>query len=96
MKNGNVYEFVVRTFDGQELWFMYCGKKYFLKGWRTVGRSDLYLYEMWENGETYHGKGTLERYPVDDFLKAKIWDGKPFGEAQQEMKWVDGLEWMDD
>ncbi len=30
-----------------------------------------------------------ENYPVEDFLAAKLWDGRSFWEAQDEMEWVD-------
>lgn len=90
MINGDVYDFVVRAIYGEELWFMYHGKKYFLEGWNEDGRLDLYLYEMRDDGETYHWKGTLNHFPIDEFLEAKIWDVRPFWDAEQEMEWIDG------
>lgn len=89
MKNGNVYEFVDRIYFGDELWFLYKGDKYFLEGWYDDGRLDLYLYKMTGDGEKYVWKGGASQYPVEEFLNAKIWDGKSFWEVEQDLEWVD-------
>lgn len=89
MKNGDVREFVDHIYYGDELWFLYQGKKYFLEGWSTGGSLDLYLYEMTDNGKTYTWKGSSAHYPVDTFLEAKIWDGKSFWDIEQDIEWVD-------
>lgn len=89
MKNGDVYEFVDRIYYGDELWFIYDGKKYFLEGWLDNNTLNLYLYEMTENGETYIWQGDAKNYPVDAFIKAKIWHGKSFWEVEHDMTWVD-------
>ena len=51
MKNGNVREFVDHIHYGDELWFIYDGKKYFLEGWTNNDILELCLYEMSDNGE---------------------------------------------
>ena len=89
MKNGDVYEFVDRIYYGDELWFIYDGKKYFLEGWIEHNTLNLYLYEMTKNGETYTWKGDAKHYPVESFIKAKIWNGKSFWEVEHDMTWVD-------
>ena len=89
LKNGNVNEFVDHIYYGDELWFIYKGKKYFLEGWTNNNRLDLCLYEMNENGAEYRWEGDEKHYPVDKFLKAEIWDGKSFWDAEQDMEWVD-------
>lgn len=89
LKNGNVNEFVDHIHYGDELWFIYQGKKYFLEGWTNDHRLDLYLYEMEENGGKYTWKGSKTDYPVEKFLKSKIWNGKSFWEAEKDMEWVD-------
>lgn len=87
MKNGNVREFVDHIYYGDELWFLYEGKKYFLEGWMNDGRLDLCLYEMADNGEKYIWKGSATQYPVEAFWKpesgtenlsgmpSRIWNG---------------------
>lgn len=89
MKNGNVREFVDHIHYGDELWFLYDGKKYFLEGWSEDGRLDLYLYEMAGDWKEYVWEGTASHYPVDAFLEAKIWNGKSFWDVEQDMEWVD-------
>ena len=89
MKNGDVREFVDHIHYGDELWFLYGGKKYFLEGWTNSGSLDLCLYEMTDNGEKYVWKGNATQYPVEAFLAAKIWNGKSFWNAEQDMEWVD-------
>lgn len=89
LKNGDVREFVDHIHYGDELWFLYDGKKYFLEGWSEDGRLDLYLYEMAGDWKEYVWKGTASHYPVDAFLEAKIWNGKSFWDVEQDMEWVD-------
>ena len=71
MKNGDVREFVDHIHYGDELWFLYDGKKYFLEGWTNNGNLDLCLYEMADNGEQHTWKGNTTHYPVEAFLEAK-------------------------
>lgn len=89
MKNGNVQEFVDHIYYGDELWFYYKGRKFFLEGWSDHNRLDLCLFEMEDNGERYIWKGDASHYPVEAFLEATIWDGKAFWDAEQDMEWVD-------
>ena len=64
MKNGDINDFLERITWGDELVFMYRGKKYFLEGLPD------------DNG-------------VLITLRQKLWDGRTFMEAQEEMEWVD-------
>lgn len=89
MKNGDVREFVDHIHYGDELWFLYEGKKYFLEGWSKKNRLDLCLYEMTNKGKTYVWKGDSDHYLVEAFLKAKIWNGKSFWDIEQDIEWVD-------
>ncbi len=89
MRNGDVREFVDHIYYGDELWFIYERKKYFLEGWTNDGRLDLYLYEMIPNGKTYIWNGNKTKYPVEAFLSAKIWNGKSFWDIEQDIEWVD-------
>lgn len=89
MIDGNVNEFVDHIYYGDELWFLYDGKKYFLEGWPRDGKLCLCLYEMTEDGKEFVWEGSGSHYPVEEFLKAKIWNGKSFWAAEQEMQWID-------
>ena len=44
---------------------------------------------MADNGEKYIWKGSATQYPVEAFLEARIWNGKSFWDAEQDMEWVD-------
>lgn len=90
MQGGNVNEFIDDLYYGFEQVFWYRGKKYFIQG-LTIDDHPWLLLDQWEPpGEDYvwkkEGKDT---FPVKDFLNAKIWDGRNFWEAQDEMEWVD-------
>ena len=45
--------------------------------------------EMADNGEKHIWKGNATHYPVEAFLEAKIWNGKSFWDAEQDIEWVD-------
>lgn len=89
MKNGDVQKFVDHIYYGDELWFLYNNKKYFLEGWAENGVLELVLYEMEEGGKEFWWKGSKNKFPVEDFLKAPIFDGKNFWEAEKDFIWVD-------
>jgi len=91
MINGNVSEFVDHIHYGDELVFTFRGRKFFLQGLSEKGVYTLYL-DRWDppsNEYLWVGKGEANNYPVDEFLNAKIWDGKAFWDAEQEMEWID-------
>lgn len=89
MINGKAHEFVDHIYHGDELWFFYAGKKFFLEGWSENEILELCLYKMCDNGKEYTWKGTKTNYPVKAFLNAQIWNGKTFWEAEQDITWVD-------
>lgn len=85
-------EFVDRIHYGDELIFLYKGQKFFLQGFLEEGVYTTYL-DRWEppaDDYIWVGKGDSKNFPVNDFLKAKIWDGRNFWEAEKQMEWIDG------
>lgn len=89
--NGNVTRFVDHVYYGDELLFVYEDCKYFLQGFQEGGKFILYL-DRWEPpAEDYIwvGTGNEKDYPVQDFLEAKIWNGKSFWEVEEKIEWVD-------
>lgn len=91
MINGDVNKFVDRISYGEELIFLYGGKKFFLQGYPWKGKYTLFL-EQWEppgDACIWEGVGDDKHFPVNDFLKAKLWDGRTFWEAEAEMEWTD-------
>ena len=89
MQNGDVNEFVDHIRYGDELWFLFGGKKYFPEGRKSDGILELLLYEMTDGGKSYVWRGDEINYPVDKFPEAGIWNGKTFWEVEADMKWVD-------
>ena len=91
MINGNVNEFVDHIYYGDELIFSYKGKKYFLQGFKENNKCTLYLDCWLPPGKDYFWvkKGTESAYPVEEFLNAKLWDGKNFWEVEKDMEWLD-------
>ena len=89
--NGDVRDFVDRIHYGDELVFMYRGQKFFLEGlFQDDNKFTTYL-DRWELPGTDYiwvGKGD-KTYPVQEFLMARLWDGRTFWEAESEMEWVD-------
>lgn len=102
MINGDVNEFVEQIETGLDLYFMYKNQKFFLDGIpveipiegkstrelrnvQTLLRLEPPLAQpVWE-----HIFPAGIGFPPEEFLKAKIWDGKTFWEVQEEMEWVD-------
>lgn len=93
MLNGDVTEFVDRIHYGDELIFMYNGQKFFLQGFlEDDGICTTYL-DRWEppaDDYIWVGRGDSKNFPVEEFLKAEIWDGKSFWEVEKKMEWLDG------
>lgn len=83
MIDGNVNEFVDHIQYGDELWFIYDNKKYFLEGLPENGIYKLFLYEMVEGGKEYSWNGDADNYPVKSFLEASIFNGKTFYEVEK-------------
>lgn len=91
MINGDVNEFVEYASWGAELIFLYKGQKLFLQGYMWEGKYTLWL-ERWEPPCDYgiwEAAGDDKHYPLEEFLQAKLWDGRTFWEAEAEMEWTD-------
>ena len=91
MINGDLNEFMDYLHIGFELIFVYDGKKYFLQGLTVDGNNTLFL-DRWEptfEASVWKCTGVGLKYPVDEFLEARIWNGKKFMEVEQEIEWVD-------
>ena len=92
MKNGDINDFLERITWGDELVFMYRGKKYFLEG--LPDDNGVLITYLWVceppayGGYTWVGKGDKKNYPAEEFLRQKLWDGRTFMEAQEEMEWA--------
>ena len=92
MINGNPNDFVDRIYSCQDTIFIYNKIKYWFQGYMPTSTSvymEVFQYKpsndkcIWQ----YTGKSITECY--QEFLKAPIFDGKTFWEAESEIEWVD-------
>jgi len=94
MKGGNVNEFIDNMSYGDELVFVYCGRKLFLQGWHKDGVHEMMLdqwepfVEPWQGYLWKHSADSMKKC-VDAFLEAPIFDGKRFWDVEAEIEWVD-------
>ena len=91
MINGNVNEFIEGLYWGDERIFLYNGQKFFIQGYLKDEALTLFLDRWIPPADDYiwNKAGDRNNYPVEDFLNAKIFDGKSFWEVEQEIEWVD-------
>ena len=93
MINGNVNEFIENLYYGSEMNFAYADKQYFIQGWMEQGLFTLELcqtiplttnegYCVWKDATD------SSQVCVNNFLNAKIFDGKTFWEVEQEIDWL--------
>ncbi len=97
MIDGNAVEFIDGLYYGDERWFVYADIKYFIQGWHRVEEDSFTLvleqidpdpetpYCLWSDTKPF----IKRRDVVDNFLQAKIFDGKAFWEIEHAIKWVD-------
>lgn len=91
MTDEDMDEFTDAVSYGDELTFIYNGQKYVLRGYKQNGKARLYLDRLDPPAEDYILvlAGTAHEFPVRDFLEVKIWNGRSFIEAHEEMEWLD-------
>ena len=94
MINSRYSEFLDKLYYGEEIVFVYQGKKYFIQGYYSADLSvaTMELAEvtgkpfesfLWE----HHARNLQECAKV--FLNAQIWDGKSFAQIQRYVIWSD-------
>ncbi len=91
MTDGDIDDFIDALSLGDDLTFLYNGQKFFLRGYNQNGRATLYLDRLDPPADDYILvlAGRERQYPVQQFMDARIWDGKTFMEVQDEIQWVD-------
>ena len=90
MINGNSREFINGLYYGDERFFLYNGEKYFIQGYCEDNKYILEIYVIENEENDFHWKSTSQsNYPVEEFEKTKIFNGKTFWEAEKEIEWVD-------
>ncbi len=91
MINGNAREFVDGLYYGDERFFLYGGKKYFIQGYGVEDKPFLEVYVLDPPDDPFVWKVISKdyNYPVADFERATIFGGKTFWEVENEIEWVD-------
>lgn len=91
MINGNIDEFVEKLLDGEEVIYVYHGKKYFSQGYNLDGGTYYFELQQWEPTASvlWSVKGLDRPASLDAFLKEPLFNGKTFWECEKEMEWVD-------
>lgn len=94
MINGSAKEFISGLYHGDERFFIYADKKYFIQGiCGGLGNQkpmlELYILDEAENDFEWRAVSEDNNYPVEEFETAQIFDGKSFWEIESEIEWVD-------
>lgn len=94
MINGDAREFIDGLYYGDERFFLYNGKKYFVQGYYDSSTNEkpmleVYILEPADNNFEWRAFSEDSNYPVTEFETAKIFDGKTFWEVEKEIEWVD-------
>ena len=90
MINGNSQEFIDGLYYGDERFFVYCKKKYFIQGYCENEDYVLEIYIIEPSDNKFHWKAISDTdYPIEQFEMLKIFNGKTFWEVESEIEWVD-------
>lgn len=91
MHNGNIGEFVDKLWGGEELIYIYNGKKYFSQGYVLENGQYRFELQQWEpKGKMiWYVEGLDRQSSLDKFLEQPLFDEKKFWEAEADMEWVD-------
>ncbi len=92
MINGDPKAFIEGLHYGDEHYFVYDGRKYFIQGYGTENGPMLEVFGLDPDNFDYHWRvysSVKNKYPVAEFESARIFNGKTFWEVEQEIEWVD-------
>lgn len=91
MINGDAKEFIAGLYYGDERFFTYKGKKYFLQGYYEKQKAllEIYVIEPFDDSFKYRIFSDDKNYPVTEFEEAKIFNNKSFWEIENEIEWLD-------
>ena len=97
MENGKLKDFI-ETMGYNDNILKYKEKYYLFVGFDYNEETKTYTFTVHEVnnkgygdiiGTKFQHQGTSPQDCIENFLKAKIWDGKSFYEAEKEMTWID-------
>lgn len=95
MINGNAFEFIDEL-TYQDHYAIYNGVKFFFNGCQckydkngNITDVTLEVYNLLTNETVYSTTQNSTTKCIDEFEKAKIFNGKSFWEAEKDIEWVD-------
>ncbi|MCD8285711.1 MAG: hypothetical protein LUD50_00570 [Clostridia bacterium] len=91
MLDVDIDDFIDAVAGGDDLSFMYREQRFSLRGYMQNGRATLYLDRLDPPAKDYVLVlvGNERNFPVQEFLQAKVWDGRSFMEAAEEIEILD-------
>ena len=91
MINGSIDEFMEKLRGGEEVIYVYNGKKYFSQGYINDDGKYRFELQQWEPEAKilWEIVGKSKQDSLDAFLKEPLFDGKTFWEIESEAEWVD-------
>ena len=91
MIDGNPNEFIEGLHYGDERFFILDGVKYLVQGYSVNGKPTIILYALSPEDKCFDWEVSSNdnNYPVEEFEKAKIFNGKSFWEVEKDIQWVD-------
>lgn len=92
MIDGDPNDFLDVIYSGQDVVYIYDGIKYWFQGYTTS--SGVKHMEIWQeeppvDGYIWTHDDTSMEKCLEAFLKARIFGGKTFWEAEENIHWVD-------
>lgn len=93
MINGDPHEFLESIYSGQDTVYLFRGIKYWYQGYYDP-ETQMHHMEIWQEDPPEPGYiWTYESKKFEDcmaaFLKAPVFGGKTYWEAEEEIEWTD-------
>ena len=95
MINGNLQMFLDTLYLLEDLEVIFRGREYLIQGWtENIGSPNQFSHiEMFRTDEVEEGYDFQCDAPTNTqcataFLRAKVWDGMDFYQAEREIEWV--------
>ncbi|MCR5848535.1 MAG: hypothetical protein K6G75_10515 [Lachnospiraceae bacterium] len=91
MINGNTDEFIEKLWGGEEVIFVYNGKKYFSQGYNTDDGKYRFELQLWEPSVEviWSIEGYSRQESLDLFMAEPLFDGNKFWDVEKSIEWVD-------
>ena len=92
MIDGNIRDFINNLYYGSAMFFEFDGKKYFIQGWYHEGMHNLVVdYAANSTGYIWKYSSKDSSECVENFLNARLWNGKKFHDVENEITWLEPI-----